>query len=351
MGAARGRRGGGGAATLEPGALSGPQKGAVLCLALGAERSAKMMALLTPHEVESLSREIASMPIVGSDKINAVVTEFQQVSRAVESVARGGVDYAQQILETAVGPTKARAILDRIQEQMVDTGLKRLRNAAPEILSGILRGEHPQTIALILAHLDPRQSSSVIASMEGELAAEVLYRIARMDKISPEMLLLVESGLSNKTDLSLSEEMTLSGGPQAVAKLLNLTGGTLEKQLLEAIGNRNADIAGQIKALMFVFEDLILIDGRGIQRILRDVDTKDLALALKAASDELKQHIRGNMSDRAGQALTEEIEMLGPVRVKDVESAHARIIESVRVLSDAGEIMISGRGGSDDIIQ
>ncbi len=335
----------------EPGGMSGPQKGAVLCLALGAERSARVMTLLTPREVEVLSREIAGMPIVAADKITTVVGEFQQVSRAVESVARGGVDYAQQILETALGPTKAKAILEKIQEQLVDTGLKRLRNAAPEILTGILRGEHPQTIALILAHLDPRQSSSVVTSMDPDLAAEVLYRIARMDKISPDMLLLVESGLSSKTDLSLSEEMTLSGGPQAVAKLLNLTGGTLEKQLLEAIGNRSDDIAGQIKALMFVFEDLLLVDGRGIQRVLRDVDTKDLAMALKAASDDLKKHIRANMSERAGQALTEEIEMLGPVRVKDVEAAHARIIETVRNLSDAGEIMIAGRGGNDDIIQ
>lgn len=335
----------------EPGGMSGPQKGAVLCLALGAERSARIMTLLTPREVEVLSREIAGMPIVAADKITTVVGEFQQVSRAVESVARGGVDYAQQILETALGPTKAKAILEKIQEQLVDTGLKRLRNAAPEILTGILRGEHPQTIALILAHLDPRQSSSVVTSMDPDLAAEVLYRIARMDKISPDMLLLVESGLSSKTDLSLSEEMTLSGGPQAVAKLLNLTGGTLEKQLLEAIGNRSDDIAGQIKALMFVFEDLLLVDGRGIQRVLRDVDTKDLAMALKAASDDLKKHIRANMSERAGQALTEEIEMLGPVRVKDVEAAHARIIETVRNLSDAGEIMIAGRGGNDDIIQ
>jgi len=331
--------------------MSGAQKGAVLCMALGAERSAKILQLLSAREVEVISKEIAGLPVVESEKVANVLAEFQHVSRAVDSVAHGGVDYAQEILESALGSSKAKVILERIQEQLADTGLKRLRNAAPEVLAGILRGEHPQTIALILAHLDGRQASSVIAGMEPEFASEVLYRIARMDKISPEMLLVVESGLSSKTDLSLSEEMTLSGGPQAVAKLLNLTGGTLEKQLLEGIETRSNDIADQIKSLMFVFEDLLLIDARGIQRILRDVDAKDLALALKAASNELKQHIRSNMSDRAGQALEEEIEMLGPVRVKDVEAAHARIIEIVRLLSDSGEIMISGRGGSDDIIQ
>lgn len=331
--------------------LTGAQKGAVLCMALGAERSARILQLLSPREVEVISREIASLPVVAADRVSTVLGEFQQVSRAVDSVARGGVDYAQEILESALGPMKAKAILEKIQEQLVDTGLKRLRNAAPEVLSGILRGEHPQTIALILAHLDARQSAGVVQEMEPEIAAEVLYRIARMDKISPEMLLLVESGLSSKTDLSLSEEMTLSGGPQAVAKLLNLTGGTLEKQLLEGIEGRNLPIAEQIKSLMFVFEDLLLVDARGIQRVLRDVDAKDLALALKAASNELKMHIRSNMSERAGQALEEEIEMMGPVRVKDVEAAHARIIETVRNLSDAGEIMIAGRGGGDDIIQ
>ncbi len=340
-----------GRAPQEDETLSGAQKGAVLCMALGAEHSARVMQMLSAREVEVISREIASLPTVGAERVGTVLNEFQQVSRAVDSVARGGVEYAQEVLEQALGVPKARMILEKIQEQMVDTGLKRLRNAAPEVLSGILRGEHPQTIALILAHLDARQSSSVIQTMDPELAGEVLYRIARMEKISPEMLVVVESGLSSKTDLSLTEEMTLSGGPQAVAKLLNLTGGTLEKQLLEGIEGRNGEIADQIKALMFVFEDLLLIDARGIQRVLRDVDAKDLALALKAASNELKQHIRANMSERAGQALEEEIEMLGPVRVKDVEAAHTRIIETVRLLSDAGEIMISGRGGGDDIIQ
>jgi flagellar motor switch protein FliG len=338
-------------ASGDPEAMTGAQKGAVLCMTIGAERSARILQLLSAREVEAISREIASLPSVGAERVNAVLSEFQQVSRAVESIARGGVAYAHEILETALGSGKAKVVMEKIQAQIVDTGLKRLRNAAPEVLSGILRGEHPQTIALILAHLDLRQSAGVISGMDPTLASEVLYRIARMDKISPEMLLVVESGLSSKTDLSLSEEMTLSGGPQAVAKMLNLTGGSLEKELLEGIEGRNGDIANQIKALMFVFEDLLLVDARGIQRVLRNVDAKDLALALKAASDEIKKHIRSNMSERAGQALEEEIEMLGPVRVKDVEAAHARIIEIVRTLTDSGEIMIAGRGGGDDIIQ
>ena len=338
-------------ATTNLDAMSGVTKSAVLCMALGAERSVRILQMLTARECEVISREIASLPTVGADRVSTVLEEFQQLSRAVESIARGGLEYATEILEAALGSNKAKAILERIQEQMVDTGLKRLRTAAPDVLTGILRGEHPQTIALILAHLDVRQSASVIAGMDPALAAEVLYRIARMEKISPDILLVVESGLTSKTDLSVAQEMTLSGGPQSVAKMLNLTGGSLEKELLEGIETRNVDVANEIKALMFVFEDLLLVDARGIQRVLRDVDAKDLALALKAASDEIKKHIRSNMSERAGQALEEEIEMLGPVRVKDVEAAHVRIIEIVRTLTDSGEIAITGRGGGDDIIQ
>jgi flagellar motor switch protein FliG len=329
---------------------TGPQKGAVLCMALGSESASRVLKVLSPSEVELVTREIAGMPSVGSELVAAVLEEFQHVSKAVESVARGGVEYAQQILESALGTSRARAVLDRIQEQMVDSGLKRLRKAAPEVLAGILRGEHPQTIALILAHLDVRQASKVVEAMDLDLAGDVLYRVARMDKISPEMLALVEAGLSSKTDLTLTEEMTLSGGPEAVAKLLNFAPGSLEKQLLEAIGQRSSDIAGEIENLMFVFEDLLLIDGRGIQRVLRDVDTKELALALKAASEDLKKHIVANMSERASGALEEEIEIMGPVRVRDVEAAHTHIIEIVRALEQSGEIMIRKNGSNDEII-
>jgi flagellar motor switch protein FliG len=215
----------------------------------------------------------------------------------------------------------------------------------------VLRGEHPQTIALILAHLDVRQSAGIIESMDTELAADVLYRVARMEKVAPEMLEMIEEGLASKADLSLSQEMTLSGGPQAVANVLNFTTGTLEKSLIASIGQRNDELANQIKNYMFVFEDLRLLDGRSMQRVLRDVDGKELALALKAATDELKDHILGNMSERAGAALTEELEFMGPARVKDVEAAQSKIIQSVRALEEAGEIIVSGRGGDEDVIE
>lgn len=330
--------------------LTGAQKCAVLCVALGNQEAAKILQQLAPEEVEQVSREIAAMQAVPADVVEAVVKEFQNVSHAAHSVARGGVRYAQQVLEQALGAGRAKVVLEKIQEQVVDTGLKRLKKAAPEVLAGILRGEHPQAIALILAHLDVRQAASVVEVMDPELAADVLYRVARMEKISPEMVALVEVGLSGKADVSLSQEMTLSGGTAAVAKLLNLTGQTIEKQMLENIAQKNAEIADQIKALLFVFEDLLLLDGKSMQRLLREVDGKELALALKAASPELKKHILSNMSERAAGALEEEIEILGAVRVRDVEGAHTRIIEVVRSLEESGEILLRGRGGNDDVI-
>jgi flagellar motor switch protein FliG len=330
--------------------LTGPQKGAVLCMALGSEQAARVMQHLTPNEVEVVTREIAALRSVGSATVDLVLKEYADVSRAVESVARGGVDVARDILEQAMGANRAKTILDRIQDQLSETGLRRLRKTGPDVLLSVLRGEHPQTVALILAHLDVRQAATVIEMMDAELASDILLRVARMDKVSPEMLALVEQGLAGKADLSLSQEMTLSGGPSAVADVLNLTPASLEKTLLETIAATDAELAEQIKSLMFVFEDLKLLEARSIQRVLRDVDSKELALALKAASDELKQHITKNMSERAASALLEEMEYLGAVKVKEVEAAHARILQTVRQLEEAGEIVIASRGGDDDVI-
>lgn len=330
--------------------LDGPAKAAVLCMALGTEQSARVMQMLSADQVELLGREIASMPAVAADVVDTVLTEYRDVARAVESLAQGGVDYARAILEQAYGQQRAREMLDKIRESLSDTGLRRLKRASPEALLGVLRGEHPQTVALILAHLDIRQAASVIEAMDPEAASDVLFRVAKMEKVSPEMLALVESGLASKADLSLSAEMTLSGGPLAVANVLNIAGPSAEKQLLEMIAQRDGKLVEQIRSLMFVFEDLKLLEGRAMQRVLRDVDSKELALALKVASDELKDHILGNMSERASEALKEEMEFLGAVKVKDVEAAHGRIIQQVRALEEAGEITINGRG-NDELVQ
>lgn len=330
--------------------LSGAQKAAVLCMSLGTDVASRVMQMLSSEQVESVSREIANMPVADTKMVEGVLTEYRDVSRAVQSLSEGGLDRANEILEQSFGPQRARLILEKIKQQVSDSGLKRLKKAAPEVLLSVLRGEHPQTLALIMAHLDVKQAANVIEVMGSDLASDVLYRVAKMEKVAPDMVAAVEQGLSSKTDLTLSQQMTLSGGPAAVAKVLTVASGALEKAVIEAITQRNHELAQQISNLMFAFEDLKSLDGKSMQRILRDVDSKELALALKAASDDLRQHIMKNMSERAAGALTEEMEYLGPVRVKDVEAAQTRIIAAVRTLEETGEIVLSGRGGDDEVI-
>ncbi|MES1259343.1 MAG: FliG C-terminal domain-containing protein, partial [Gemmatimonadota bacterium] len=247
------------------------------------------------------------------------------------------------------GPQRAKSVLERIQEQMVETGLSRLKKASPDILHSVLRGEHPQTIALVLAHLDPRLSAGVIEAMAPEMCADTLFRMARMEKVAPDVLQMVEAALGSRSDLTLTQELTASGGPAAVAKVLTNLPSSLEKSMLEAISARGSEVAEQIRNFMFVFEDLTQIEARAMQRLLADVEVKTLALALKAASDELKQHIMANMSERAASTLREEIEVLSRVRVKDVEAAHAAILATARGLQEQGEIVLE-IGTGDDII-
>jgi flagellar motor switch protein FliG len=328
--------------------LSGAQKSAVLCMALGSQASAKVFQKLSETEVEQITLEIASLQKVEFEAADAVLREYREVAHAAQQLAAGGVDYARSILTDALGDDRSARILKRIQEQLVNSGLRRLRKAPPELLHSIFRGEHPQTVALILSHLDPAQAATVIASMNTELAGDVLHRVARMDKVSPEMIQIVEAALSGKADLSLTQMMQ-SGGPESVANVLNYSTASMERALLDAIGEHNQDLAEEIKNLMFVFEDIVNLDKKAIQRVLREVDGRDLAMALKAASDEVKNYIIKNMSERASAALLEEIEFMGAVRVKDVEEAQAKIIATIRNLEESGEIMLADRSGDDFI--
>jgi len=261
------------AATAEREALSGAQKAAVLCMSLGTDVASRVMQLLSAEQVEAVTREIAGMPVADTRTVEGVLIEYRQVAKAVQSLSEGGLLRAQEILEQSFGPQRARQILEKIKDQINDNGLKRLKKAAPEVLLSVLRGEHPQTLALILAHLDLKQAATVIEVMDTDLASDVLFRVARMEKVAPDMLQVIEQGLASKTDLTLSQEMTLSGGPAAVAKVLTLASGSVEKAILESITQRNHELADQISNLMFAFEDLKTLDGRSMQRVLRDVDS------------------------------------------------------------------------------
>lgn len=328
--------------------LSGRQKVAVLCLALGSDLAAQITQRLGTEEVDAISFEIARMESISPQIVEAVLEEWLTRIMVADSLAAGGLDIAREILEKAFGSRKAQQVLERIQGQLHTIGLQRLRNVDPRQMATLLRGEHPQSVALILAHLEPQHTAAILKDLEPGLAAEAVYRMAKMEKVQPELLNLVERSLSSDTDLTMTSGLTTSGGPAAVAGILNLVPSTLERTLLETVTSRDPALTDQIRNLMFVFEDIGTLDARALQRLLRDVDVKQLALALKAASAELKTKLTSAMSQRAVQALNDEIELLGPARVRDVESAQAAIVAVVRQLEDAGEIVIGG--GEDDVV-
>jgi flagellar motor switch protein FliG len=264
-------------------------------------------------------------------------------------LSTGGVEFAKDVLEKAFGPAKAQQILKRIQGQLADSDrFGRLRRADPQQLGNTLRGEHPQTIALILAHLDPAHVAAIIREFDPALGGEVMFRIAKMEKVSPEMISLVERAIGNEADLAFSQGMSSVGGPAAVAAVLNLVSSSLEKEVLDLVSEKDPHLSDQIKNLMFVFEDLSTLDDKSLQRLLREVDVKQLALALKAASPDLKTKIMGTMSQRAVAGLKEEMEFLGPVKMRDVEAAQTDIVSKVRALEETGEIVLSA--GTDDVI-
>ncbi|MCL4867141.1 MAG: flagellar motor switch protein FliG, partial [Gemmatimonadales bacterium] len=273
-----------------------------------------------------------------------------QAARAsTEQVADGGINAARALLEATIGTERARGVVERIKSPPPPSGLAKLARVTPEALIGILRGEQPQTVALVLAHLEPRLAAGVVEALPPAFGTEVVYRMARLGPVTPEVLAEVERSLSSRTDLAFGGGPAATGGPAAVARVLTMVQSATGNTLLEAVATRGADLASQIRDLMFVFEDLQLLDDRSMQRLLRDVPSRELALGLKAASEPLKAHVFKNMSERAVEALQEEMEILGAVKVKDVQAAHATIIATARELQEAGEITVD-RGGSEDTI-
>lgn len=329
--------------------LSGRQKAAIVLMSMGPRSAGEITKNLTQTELEEISFEIARMDQVPQELAAAVVAEWGQLETAMHSIAEGGVEYARQILEDAIGPQKAAAVLKRIEGQLRDdAGFNNLRNADAQQVTALVRNEHPQTVALLLAHLEPEQTAAVMKELPPKVGGEVLYRLAKMEKVLPEVLQVLERCYGSESTVSISKDLSEAGGLEAVAAVLNLMTGSVEKELMEHLAWQDQELCEQIKNLMFVFEDLAKLDDRGLQRLLRDVQTKELALALKAATDPLKQRLLGMLSTRAGDALREEMEFLGPVRLKDVETAQSNVVKLVRALEEAGEIVIGG--GDDDMV-
>lgn len=326
------------------------QKAAMALVAFGTEVSALVLRSLSESEMEKITVEIANLGDVSSEIEEQVINECYQIFMARHYISQGGVDFAKEILERAVGAKKAQEILARLESSFRTSGFNLLKNIDSRQLIGFLQNEHPQTIALILSQLAPNQAAGVLSELPSELQSEVALRIATMEKISPEILKDIESTLETHFDTTTSGDLSTSGGAKNMAEILNLIESSAEKNILQSIEADDSDLAGEIKNMMFVFDDLVLLDDRSIQRLLKEIETKDLSIALKAASEEVRTKIYSNVSERVAVMIKEEMEFMGPMRLSDVEAAQQRIVEAVRRLEEEGQIVISGRGGKEDVI-
>lgn len=322
--------------------LTGRQKAAVLMVGLGTEAAAQLFKELPEEEVESLAREVASLDGVPSEVIQQVMEEYHQMMLAQQYIAVGGLDYARDVLQNAVGEQRAAEVIRRVQLSLQVRGFNVLKQVDPNQLLSFIQKEHPQTIALVLTQLDPVQAAAVLNDLDEELRNDVMYRYATMERVSPETISTVEHVLESR--IEFSEGTTQFGGVKAAAEILNLVGQSAEKAILENINEREPSLATEIKNLMFTFEDIVLLDDRDVQVVLRSLETSDLTLALKAASDEVKKKILSNMSERGATVILEEMEYMGQVRLRDVEAAQQRIVEIISRLEEEGEITISGEG-------
>ncbi len=329
--------------------LNGRQKAAHLLISLGPEKSAKIFKHLKEDELERVTLEIANVRQTTSDQLWDIMREFYELCLANQYIQQGGIAYAQEVLVKALGHEKAMAIINRISSSLQVRPFDFVRKTEPAQVLSFIQGEHPQTMALILAYLDSAKSSVILSALPPDRQVDVARRIALMNNTSPEVIKEVERVLERKLSSVVPQEVTSAGGVKSVVEILNRVDRGTEKTILEALEVQDPELAEEIKKLMFVFEDLVTLDDRSVQRILREVENQDLVLALKGASQEVTDKIFNNMSRRASDMLREDIQYLGPVRLRDVEEAQQRIVNIIRKLEDTGEIVVA-RGGGDEII-
>ena len=325
----------------------GLTKAAILLLGLGSKVSALIMQDMSEKEIEVLTKEISSLENIPPEEMERVQEEFRQMVLAQEYITIGGMEYAKEVLEEAFGPTKALEIIKRIQRSMVVRGFNVLKKIDTTQLLNFVMQEHPQTIALVLTQLDAQQAADILTQLPAELRNEVMYRFATMDRVPPDMIKSIEASIESTIDINVRADTF--GGVNVAAEILNQVGQTVEKAVLEDMSIRNPEMAENIKKLMFVFEDLRHLSDMDMQRILKEVDLKDVTLALKAGSDEIKEKIFGNMSQRAVDMVKEELELMGPVRLSDVEKTQQRIVDIVRKLAEQEEITLAGPGRKEDV--
>lgn len=329
--------------------MTGRQKAAILLISLGPEVASKVYKNLSNEEVEQLTLEIANLRKVDLEQREQVVREFRDIAMAKDYISMGGIDYAREVLEKAVGTEQAHTILAKLTATLQVKPFHFARKADPNQLLGFLQDEHPQTMALVLSYLEPQQAALVISSLPHDLQSDVARRIALMNGTSADVITEVEQVLEAKLSTMTTLDSTQTGGVDAIVKILNGVDRGTERTILEELELQDPELADEIKKKMFVFEDIVLLDGRSIQRVIRDVDPKDLQLALKVSGEEVQQTVFENMSKRMVETFKEDMEFMGPVRLRDVEDAQQRIVAVIRRLEESGEIIVA-RGGGDDII-
>ncbi|MGI9012760.1 MAG: flagellar motor switch protein FliG [Phycisphaerales bacterium] len=334
----------------DPAHLDGITKAGVLLLHLEQSAAATLLKSLNPEMVEEVTRVLASLGEIPAALSAAVIEEFYTLRVAHQHMRTGGFSHAKALLEQTLDPKNAARILSQIQSQVQKSPFAFLQKAESENLLTFIQDEHPQTIALVVSHMPHHRASEIIVGLPHEKQVEVIRRIANMERANPEVIREVESGLETRLSSLLSQSTDKVGGVPSVAEVLNLCDRATEKAIMEGIEAEDPELVEQIRRLMFVFEDINMVNDKGIQAVLKEVDNDELALALKTASDNLKNKVFSNMSARASELIQEEMEYMGPVRVSDVEAAQQRIVDIVRRLEDAGEIIISGRGGEKDLI-
>ena len=329
--------------------IMGLQKAAILLIALGPERSALIFKHLKEDEIEELTLEIANTRSVTPQLKEEVIEEFYQVCLAQQYIAEGGIGYAKELLEKALGSDRAMDVISKLTASLQVKPFEFVRKTDPSQLLNFIQDEHPQTIALIMSYLSPAQSSLIISSLPPERQADVAKRIAVMDRTSPDIIKEVEKVLESKLSTLVNQDFAVIGGVDAVVEILNTVDRGTEKHIMETLEIEEPELADEIRKKMFVFEDILLLDDRAIQRVLRDVDNNDLAIAMKGSNEQVQTAIFNNMSKRLAVMIKEDMEFMGPVRMKDVEEAQQKIVNIIRKLEDSAEIVIS-RGGGDEIV-
>ncbi|KGA98253.1 flagellar motor switch protein FliG [Alkalihalobacillus alcalophilus ATCC 27647 = CGMCC 1.3604] len=329
--------------------LTGKQKAAVLLISLGPDVAANVYKHLREDEIEQLTLEISNVRKVEGELKEEVLEQFHSLVLAQDYIAQGGIGYAKSILEKALGEQVAMDIINRLTSTLQVRPFDFARKAEPAQILNFIQNEHPQTIALILSYLESEQAGQILSELSHEVQADVAKRIALMDRTSPEIINEVELILEQKLSATVTQDYTDAGGIESVVDVLNSVDRSTERTILDALEIQDPELAEEIKKRMFIFEDIVTLDNRSIQRVIRDVENDDLQLALKVASDEVKDVVLSNMSNRMAEAFKEEMEYMGPVRLRDVEEAQSRIVTIIRRLEEAGEIVIA-RGGGDDIV-